>query len=62
MHVGLFAYGGDLDAGDELDAGRAAGHADRFTRGDGIVIGDAEHRDAGGGGARDELGWGAAAV
>ena len=48
--------------GDELDAGGGAGGGGRVAAGDRVVIGDAQHRDAGRGRARDELGRRAAAV
>ena len=62
MDVGLVADGGDLDAGDELDAGAGARGGDRLAGRDRVVIGDAQHRDAGRRGARDELVRRAAAV
>ena len=62
VDVGLVADRGDLDAGDELDAGGRARGGGRVAAGHGVVVGDAQHGDAGRRRARDQLRRRAAAV
>jgi hypothetical protein len=62
MHIDSFTNRRDLDAGHEGDARRAARLGRGVAAGDRVVIGHAEHGDAGGGCARDELRRGADAI
>ena len=62
VDVGRVADRRDLDARHELDAGGAHAAAAASPAGDRVVVGDAQHGDAGRRRARDELGRRAAAV
>ena len=55
VHVGAVNDRGDLDAGHELDAGLGARGGDRRAGGRGVVVGDAQHLDAGRRRTGDEL-------
>ena len=56
VHVAALVDRRDLDAGNDADAGALRRRGDLGDRRDGVVIGDADGGEAGGGGARDELG------
>ena len=62
VHVRAGDHRGDLDPGDELDAGLGARRPDGRAGGDGVVVGHREHGDAGRGRAGHEFRRRAAAV